>query len=84
MQLYYMLLNCIFQNSANGNERIVSNLKNLLDIYNIGAVQKSMFGSFVDDLKFFYQLKNQEYKYIYDEVGIHNDKAQHVVYYACA
>lgn len=51
------------------NSRVVSNLKNLLDIYNIGAVQKSMFGCFVDDLKFFYQLKSQEYKYIYDEVG---------------
>ncbi|XP_060841831.1 glycerol-3-phosphate acyltransferase 1, mitochondrial-like isoform X2 [Rhopalosiphum padi] len=55
-------------NTSRGNERAVSNLKNLLDIYNIGAVKKSMFGSFVDDLKFFYQLKSQEYKYIYDEV----------------
>lgn len=55
-------------NMANGNERVVSNLRNLLDIYNIKAVKKSMFGCFVDDLKFFYQLKSQEYKYIYDEV----------------
>lgn len=31
-----------------------------------------MFGCFVDDLKFFYQLKSQEYKYIYDEVGTHD------------
>jgi len=51
------------------NAKTVSNLKNLLDIYNIGAVQKSMFGGFVDDLKFFYQQKSQEYKYVYDEVG---------------
>lgn len=62
---------------ANGNERVVSNLRNLLDIYNIKAVKKSMFGCFVDDLKFFYQLKSQEYKYIYDEVGTH-DIAQYV------
>lgn len=55
-------------NTVRGNTRVVSNLKNLLDIYNIGAIQKSMFGCFVDDLKFFYQLKSQEYKYIYNEV----------------
>ncbi|XP_025203066.1 glycerol-3-phosphate acyltransferase 1, mitochondrial isoform X1 [Melanaphis sacchari] len=55
-------------NTSRDNERNVSNLKNLLDIYNIGSVKKSMFGCFVDDLKFFYQLKSQEYKYIYDEV----------------
>ncbi|KAL4149450.1 hypothetical protein QTP88_003400 [Uroleucon formosanum] len=54
--------------TAWGNSKVVSNLKNLLDIYNIGAIKKSMFGCFVDDLKFFYQLKSQEYKYIYDEV----------------
>lgn len=55
------------------NSKGVSNLKNLLDIYNISASQKSMFGCFIDDLKFFYQLKRQEYKYIYDEVGITHD-----------
>lgn len=51
------------------SENVVSNLKNLLDLYNIGTVKKSMFGYFVDNLKFFYQLKSQEYKYIYDEVS---------------
>ncbi|CAI6369617.1 unnamed protein product [Macrosiphum euphorbiae] len=55
-------------NTSWGNPKVKSNLKNLLDIYNIGNIQKSMFGCFVDDLKFFYQLKSQEYKYIYDEV----------------
>ncbi|XP_003247305.1 glycerol-3-phosphate acyltransferase 1, mitochondrial isoform X2 [Acyrthosiphon pisum] len=55
-------------NTPCGTAKVVSNLKNLLDIYNIGNIQKSMFGCFVDDLKFFYQLKSQEYKYIYDEV----------------
>ncbi|XP_025420719.1 glycerol-3-phosphate acyltransferase 1, mitochondrial-like isoform X2 [Sipha flava] len=49
-------------------EKVVSNLKNMLDLYNIGTVEKSMFGYFVDNLKFFYQLKSQEYKYIYNEV----------------
>ncbi|XP_022173907.1 glycerol-3-phosphate acyltransferase 1, mitochondrial isoform X3 [Myzus persicae] len=55
-------------NVTSGNAKVVSNLKNLLDIYNISATQKSMFGCFVDDLKFFYLLKSQEYKYIYNEV----------------
>ncbi|XP_015367748.1 PREDICTED: glycerol-3-phosphate acyltransferase 1, mitochondrial-like isoform X2 [Diuraphis noxia] len=58
---------CIPNISFN-NSKAVSNLKNLLDIYNISATRKSMFGCFIDDLKFFYQLKRQEYKYIYDEV----------------
>lgn len=53
-----------------GDTKVCSDLKNLIDIYNIGPFQKSMFGQFIDNLKFFYQLKSQEYKYIYDEVGL--------------
>jgi len=60
----------VFQHTVRGNTKVVSNQKNLLDIYNIGHVQKSMFGPFVDNVKFFYQQKNQQYKYVYDQVGV--------------
>lgn len=58
------------QYTVSGNLKVTSNLKNLLDTYNISPIQKSMFGHFFDSLKFFYQQKGHEFKYIFDEVGI--------------
>lgn len=62
----------VFQHSRlDGHNKALSNLNNLLDIYNIRPMKKSVFGYSVDNIQFFYQLKNQEYKYIFNEVGTH-------------
>lgn len=58
----------MFQSTVRNNAKVKSNLKNLLDVYNIRPFQKSMFGHFADNIKFFCQSKNQDYKYIFDEV----------------
>ncbi|XP_050537298.1 glycerol-3-phosphate acyltransferase 1, mitochondrial isoform X2 [Daktulosphaira vitifoliae] len=54
--------------TATGHLKVESNLKNLLDIYSVGCFQKSYLGPQYDVFKFFYSLKAQEYKYIFDEV----------------
>lgn len=61
----------IFQYTKRVNSKVLTNLKNLIDFYNIGPVKKSMFGYYFDSIKFFYQLKNQGHNYIYDEVSSH-------------
>ncbi|XP_050436945.1 glycerol-3-phosphate acyltransferase 1, mitochondrial [Adelges cooleyi] len=54
--------------TANGHIKVESNLKNLLDIYSIGLFKKSLFGSHIDAIKFFYMLKKQKYKYVSNDI----------------
>lgn len=60
----------LFQHAVKNDPKFEFTLNNLLDIYNVGSfVKKSIFGSYIDNLMFFYRQKSHQYKYIFDEVG---------------
>lgn len=59
----------LFQHVLKEDPKFDSTVINLLDVYNIGSFfKKSVFGSSVDNLMFFYRQKTHRYKYIFDEV----------------